>query len=222
LHDAGNAADADAFARHVVDSLAAVVAPPGGHLSRLVAGNMPKALQALADCAHFLTILHGQVPSLFELASGSGSPGTTAWLRALTGAFSEDRRWLARLSVLTGASLDLGGLTSAEQVVRDQRDAMLTLATSSRNGCALGAAVALVVEWRRLRDDLPRAALALDIDCRDRLAPSWPDDGVEPALVDCGDEAMVRRAIVFGATQLASLHWQLFELLEARHAARLS
>lgn len=222
LGDAGAVADVSRFAVSVIESLRANGSCNSAHLGALVDGRLERPMQALADYAHFLTILHGQVPSLLEIASSHEKHTTALWLRTAAAAFDEDRRWMARLSVVTGGALDLAGLSTAEQLVRDQREAMLTLANSSRTGCALGAAVALVIDWQILRTELPKAALLAGIESRDRQAADWPADKIGAVLADSGADASLRRALAFGATQLASLHGQLFDLLEARHATRLS
>lgn len=222
LRHAGEAADGGAFADDVCVALRNCGGAANPHLHAVARGTLERPLHALADCAHFMSILHGQVPSLFELAGSHDLAGTTNWLRSAATAFNEDRRWLARLSVVTGGSIDLHGLTMAEQLVRDQRDALLTLAKSSRAGCALGAAVALVIDWEGLRSKLPQGAQALGFECRGLQADHWPVEGARDVLINAGDDRSLRRAITFGATQLASLHGQLFQLLEARHAARLS
>ena len=160
------------------------------------------------------------MPSLFELACGHEEIGTASWLREAAAAFDADRRWLARLSVMTGGAIDLQGLTTAEQLVRDQREAMLTLAKSSRAGCALGAAVTLILDWQTLRTELPKAAQQLGFECRDLQADRWPVEGAGTALADVGGDHKVRRAVVFGAMQLASLHGQL--LRPSRSPARAS
>jgi len=222
LRSAGEQPGAADFAVGVLESLRASGVAANAHLHALASADLQRPLHALADAAHFLTILHVQVPSLFELACGHEELATASWLREAAAAFDADRRWLGRLSVMTGGSLDLQGLTAAEQLVRDQREAMLTLAKSSRAGCALGAAVTLILDWQYLRAGLPKAAQHLGFECRDLQADRWPVEGAGVALTEAGDDPKVRRAVAFGATQLASLHGQLFGLLEARHAVRLS
>ena len=222
LRAAGERQSAGDFAVGVLEALHGAGTANNSHIRGLAAGSVAKPLQALADAAHFLTILHGQVPSLFELAGRHEEMATASWLREAVAAFDDDRRWLTRLSVLTGGSLDLSGLTAAEQVVRDLRDAMLTLAKSSRAGCALGAAVTLVLDWHVLRDALPAAAQHLGFECRDLQADDWPLGGAGTALAEVGDDPKIRRAAAFGAMQLVSMHRQLFDLFEARHAVRLS
>ena len=221
LRAAGSVADSRSFAAAVIGALRDSGAGGSRHLRALSEGSVARPLQAVADTAHFLVILHGQLPSVLEIARLNADEPAASWLRSAGVAFDQDRRWMAGLAAMTGGALDLHGLSTAEQVVRDQRDAMLTLAKSNRMGCALGAAVTLVLDWQAVRSRLPRAAQHLGYDRHERLSDPWPEDGALDALACHADDVRVRRAIEFAALQLASLHAQLFDLLEARHAQRL-
>lgn len=222
LRAASTASDSRAFAAAVIGALRDGGSGSSRHLRALAEGAVTRPLQAIADTAHFLAILHGQLPSVLEIARLHTDEPAASWLRTAGQAFDQDRRWIVGLATMTGGALDLHGLTTAEQVVRDQRDAMLTLAKSNRTGCAIGAAVTLMLDWHAVRASLPRAAQHLGYDRRDRLSDPWPLDGVMEVLADFADDVRVRRAIEFGSVQLASLHAQLFDLLEARHAQRLA
>jgi hypothetical protein len=220
LQGVGDAVGAAEFARVALAAVRASGLSANAHLAALpsLARDHPAAL---ADCAHLLMILHGHAPSLFELTE-HGDRSASGWHSRLRVAFDDDRRWLARLAALTGSALDLYGLSIAEQRVREQRDAMLTLARSSRAGCALGAAATLALDWSLLRDTLGRAATGAGIDCRDLSTPDWPGADAEAMLAAACEAGSTRRAVVFGLTQMASLHAQVFALIEARHSARLS
>lgn len=214
-------AEGQAFSRDVLAVLRKCGAARRPHLEALKEGSLAEPARALADCVHFLAILHGELPSVFELAQGDDS-FASGWLGAVAHAFESDRRWLGRLVVATGTALDLAGLTATEQLIRDLRMALLTLGRSSRRGCAFGAAVMLAEDWAVLRTSI--SALAVQIHGEQRAAPTsdWPIGGVESALSGAASAIGTRRAITFGALQLAGLHGQLFDLLEARHAVRLS
>jgi len=103
-------------------------------------------------------------------------------------------------------------------VLRNQRHALEMLAQSERNGCALGAAMALVIDWAAVRRVLNVAASRF---------------GVEPPEFQLSDEGTLRelaeltnsspslsRALLFGAQQIALQHHGLWGLLEARQEAR--
>ena len=98
------------------------------------------------------------------------------------------------------------------------RHALETLATSERNGCALGAATALVGDWWPIRRLLDRAATRAGIECP---APSLPDEGsIIEVIEQASDTVAAERALAFGGEQLLLQHRALFDLLEARADAR--
>lgn len=224
LREAEALHDAVAYAAHVSEAVQNSGAGASKHLKAIAAGgaNLENAPQAIADCVHFLTILHGQAPSLFDIARSGESGVPRSWLDSLAEQFEHDRRWLSRLNVVTGTFVDRQGLSPAEQVVRDQREAMLTLARSSRKGCALGAAVALAHDWDVIRIALSDALASLKSDHVSPPAGQWLVSGNIHVLREAGEAPALRRAVGFGATQLASLHRQFFDLLDARHALRSS
>jgi hypothetical protein len=89
---------------------------------------------------------------------------------------------------------------------------------SERNGCALGAATALIGDWWPVRRLLDRAAARAGLDCP---APSLPD---ELSMIEVIDTVAVSpasgRALAFGGEQMLLQHRALFDLLEARAEAR--
>jgi hypothetical protein len=98
------------------------------------------------------------------------------------------------------------------------RHALETLATSERDGCALGAVTALVGDWWPIRRLLDRAATRAGIECP---APSLPDEASVIAAIEVvSDNPASARALAFGGQQLLLQHRGLFDLLEARTAAR--
>lgn len=194
----------------VLDELGAAASPRFKPLVDVVAHESPAIF--VAETAHFLTILHGELPSVLDHA---GKAFAADWLDAASAAFHADRAWLTTLSVETGPRVELSGLTQTEQAVRGIRDAMLTLVCSAREGCALGVAAGFVTEW-------PVIAAALD-DAGSRLfAPRWPSRGTAwPAKTSAAARAALTpqsdsRPVRFGVVQYAALHAQLFELLGAR------
>ena len=95
---------------------------------------------------------------------------------------------------------------------------MLRRAMSERNGCALGAATALVGDWWPIRRLLDRAAARVGTEAP---APSLPDESSVVAIIERGAETMASaRALAFGGEQLLLQHRALFDLLEARAEAR--
>jgi hypothetical protein len=95
---------------------------------------------------------------------------------------------------------------------------METLALSERRGCALGAAMALVLDWAAIRSCLDAAAARFGVE-----TPAYPAADPEPIahLADSyGSESQVQRALLFGAHQILVQHHGLWDLLEARQQAR--
>lgn len=178
----------------------------------------PEAGRNLADAIHFLCALHGRHPSLVELvAMRSLEPEARDWLGAASETFARERGFLARLAVAAGpAPTTPGG--GAAATVATQRAALTTLAQSERRGCALGAAFALMLDWAVIREMLQAAAE------RFALPPLYVDP-IDPAAVDAACEAVcrsvaLRRAVLFGAEQVALQQRGLWELLWARALAR--
>jgi hypothetical protein len=98
------------------------------------------------------------------------------------------------------------------------RNALETLANSERDGCALGAATALVGDWWPIRRLLDRAAARVGTE---PPAPSLPDEASVLQIVDGATPTPgSARALAFGSEQLLLQHRALFDLLEARAEAR--
>ena len=109
-------------------------------------------------------------------------------------------------------------LAEDEASLQAQRHALETLATSERQGCALGAATALVKDWSVIRQILDRAAARAGIDHR---LPALPEASSIAQVADSvADNIAASRALTFGAEQLLLQHRALFDLLEARASAR--
>ena len=178
----------------------------------------------VADFVHFLTILHGEVPSLVDLIIEREAE-LADMLAPAAAQFRADREWLGQLSVETGPAIELTGLSQAETVVRGVRTAMHTLVGSPRDGCALGAAFAFLLDWPELRTDLD-AAGTLAFSARWPASPAdWPPapfGPVEELARTRLAEGSAGRAVSFGAAQFTRMHVQLLELVDARAAARLA
>ncbi|HEX8571328.1 MAG TPA: hypothetical protein VF759_01105 [Allosphingosinicella sp.] len=179
----------------------------------------PGAMRDFADLIHFLCVLHGRYPGLVDHAAGRViEPEARAWLTNATYAFAGERAYLARLAVAAGPLPSTPGAAGSDAAVLGQRHAMETLASSERRGCALGAAMALVLDWAAIRGGLDAAALRLGVD-----PPAYPaaDRDSVIALADSyADAPAVQRALLFGAEQILVQHHGLWDLLEARREAR--
>jgi hypothetical protein len=179
----------------------------------------PTAGRDLADLIHYLCVLHGRYPGLIDhSAARVVEAEARAWLTDATYAFAGERAYLARLAVAAGPVPSTPGAGGTDAAVLGQRHAMETLALSERRGCALGAAMALVLDWAAIRSCLDAAAARFGVE-----TPAYPAADPEPIahLADSyGSESQVQRALLFGAHQILVQHHGLWDLLEARQQAR--
>jgi len=189
------------------------------HLAALLDAAGPHAGRDLADAVHLLCALHGHYPGLIELALQRCPKGPgQAWLARASEAFERERLYLVRLTAAVGPMPSTPGAAQTEGSLAAARHALETLANSERDGCALGAATALVGDWWPLRRLLDRAASRVGIESP---APSLPDEASVIAVIeDAAGEGPSARALSFGGEQLLLQHRALFDLLEARAEAR--
>lgn len=173
----------------------------------------------LADTVHSLCVLYGRAAGLIDSASlrVNVAEERDYLIRALTG-WEGERAVLAQLAVAVGPLPSTPDQTADHTAILAQADALAVLATSERNGVALGSAAALVVDWHGVRPLLNRAAerfgtivsrctLPSDIETLAMLAGQAADPGMA-------------RAIRFGARQLLRQHDALIDRLESRSARR--
>jgi hypothetical protein len=189
------------------------------HLSALLEGAGPHAGRDLADAVHLLCSLHGHYPGLIEIALQLCPKGTAHdWLGRASDAFERERLYLVRLTAAVGPLPSTPGAAETEASLLAARHALETLATSERDGCALGAATALVCDWWPLRRLLDRAAARVGTEAP---APSLPDDASIVTVIDhVAASPGPARALAFGGEQLLLQHRALLDLLEARAEAR--
>jgi hypothetical protein len=215
---AANAMPAAAAAEAHVARLGAIGTARHPHLEALLEGARPDAGRDLADAVHLLCSLHGRHPGLIELALGHiGHPCADAWLGEAADAFERERLFLVRLTAAVGPLPSTPGAAETEASLMAQRNALEILASSERNGCALGAVTALVGDWGSIRRLLDRAAVRTGVD---RPEPSLPDEAELIELVGRTADLASSRALAFGGEQLLLQHRALFDLLEARASAR--
>jgi hypothetical protein len=99
-----------------------------------------------------------------------------------------------------------------------QGHAIEMLGRSERAGCALGAAIALALDWRAIRSVLDAAAARLDVPAR---PASLPDLHETVALLDkLSGSRSSERAMLFGAQQLLAQHRGMWDLLATRESVR--
>jgi hypothetical protein len=189
------------------------------HLTALLESSGLNSSRDLADCVHLLCGLHGSPPSLVELAYRNAEAGPARdWLARAAEAFERERNFLVRLTSAVGPLPSTPGAAETEATMNAQRNALEILATSERQGCALGAAAALVGDWWPIRRLLDRAASRAGLDSP---APALPDElSIQAAIDSAYNTPASERALGFGSEQLLLQHRGLFDLLEARSEAR--
>lgn len=176
-------------------------------------------LADLADAAHYLCLLHGRHPGVIDhAATRSADNAARAWLVQSAEAFARERAYLTQVTVAAGPAPSTAGQSDCETVVSQQRHALDMLAQSDRRGCAMGAAIALVLDWRAVRHGLDMAAIRVGLEPH---ACDLPDRAATLAVARAigGDDA-ADRAIQFGARQLLAQQRGLWDLLQARAEIR--
>ena len=189
------------------------------HLAALITATGASASRDLADAVHLLCAVHGRHPGLTDLALAA-SPASDArdWLRDAADAFDRERLYLVRLTSAIGPMPSTPGAMQTENALLALRHAIETLARSERRGCALGAATALIQDWRSLRPFLDHAAERSGIECPTCTLPS--EDSLAAAVAAGTDGVASERALGFGAEQLLLQHRGLLDLMEARAGSR--
>lgn len=179
----------------------------------------PRSSRNLADAAAFLCSLHGRTPGILAYAAaGATDAGAKLWLEDAALDFAVERALLARLAVEAGSAPATPGGTGVEATLRTQRQSLDRLAGSERQGCGLGAAIALLADWGAVRFVLNTAAGRFGV-----VAPpsTLPDEGTLAAVATrLAVNPAVERAMLFGAEQMLLQHHGLWDILEARQLAR--
>jgi len=173
----------------------------------------------VADIAHILTIVHGSLPTVFELASAHAPSGH---LRELLFAASESfqawRRFLALLTSKAGPAPsclnDDVHMVSLVQL----KHAIQLLASSERRGCAVGAATAMLADWHLTIPPLLSCASRFGIG---HHLPSPPQvNEIIAGIEQTEPTTSELRAMTFGASQFYHMDDEIFLHLRARRQAR--
>jgi hypothetical protein len=185
--------------------------------TELISGKF--ATRNLADIVHFLCALHGRHPGVVDLAAvRSAHDGARSWLIEAVDGFAVERAVLTKLTVAAGPLPSTPGQAESESAVGGQRHALDMLARSDREGCALGAALALVMDWWSVRAVLDQAATRWGVEIPECSLPMV--DVCQDVAGRVADTPAVERAMTFGAQQILNQHRGLIDLLEARQIAR--
>ena len=209
--------------RSVAEMLDALVAGEGTgahrHVRSGALSNGAEAMRNLADAVHFLCLLHGRHPGVIDSAARKAvDPVSRQWMDEAAEAFVQERAFLSKIAAKVGPVPSTHGQDQCEAAVAAQRKALDMLAESDRHGCAVGAAIALTLDWRTIRVLLDISAQRLDMTPPRCTLPDLRDTARLAAAVADGPAA--ERALVFGAQQLIAQHSGLWDLLEARAASR--
>lgn len=174
----------------------------------------------IADAVHALCMLHGRHPGIIDNATDRNQlAAAETWFEIARQGFAGERALLAKLASAVGPLPSTPGQAESEAAVAAQRHAIDMLALSDRSGCALGAAMALVMDWHAIRLVLEAAALRLGIKAGSSDLPGPDDTGMIAAAV-MSERPVAERAIAFGVQQVLAQHRGLWDLLEARASAR--
>ncbi|MFL6738793.1 MAG: DUF6975 family protein [Sphingomicrobium sp.] len=189
------------------------------HRLALLSAGGPTANRDLADCIHLFCSLYGRYPGLIEIALNNCPAGPVRdWLREASDAYERERLYLVRLTASVGPLPSTPGSAETEAAMVGQRHAIETLAKSERNGCALGAATALMGDWPAVRAVLDRAGDRIGMQ---KPVLTLPDpESIVRVIGDGTDGLASERALGFGGEQLLLQNRGLFDLLEARAHAR--
>ncbi len=183
-----------------------------GDLSRLSPAD-------ISDLAHFLMILHGRHPGVIDhAATRTIEDSVREWLIAAMEGFATERAFITKLTVVAGPIQGISSGDDSSVAIHNHGRALELLARSDRRGCALGAAMALVIDWWAIRELLNAIAWRMDTDAKDCTLPSAEETGALAQRLVA--DRMLGRSIAFGSDQLLIQHRGFWDLLAARRQAR--
>jgi len=173
----------------------------------------------LADAAHTLCALHGRHPGVIDHAAEHDRQSIAReWLIEAAAAFAVERSWLASVTAAAGPLPSTPGQAESESAITAQHHALEMLAQSDRSGCAVGASVALVLDWAIVRAVLDNTAERAGLRQADSALPVENETAIIVSVAS--ENPAIERAMAFGAQQLLAQHRGLWDLLEARAGAR--
>jgi hypothetical protein len=172
----------------------------------------------IADVSHYLCLLHGRYPGLMDNLADRMVGTGDIFYADLAERYTAERRLLTDMTVAAGPINRLSGEDRSMNAVEQLRVAIDLLARSDREGCALGAAAALLIEWKHIRPALNAMARRLGVKTGD-----FDCDGLSEQMIErvtSYPDQRHQRAIGFGVKQLCHQHEQFWLLLNNRCAAR--
>ena len=207
--------------RTLDDALAQGGSADHAHMAVLLDRDCVARAVDLADAAHYLCLLHGRFPGLIDYAATrTADPYVGQWLARACEAFVGERALLTRLTVAAGPITSTPGQDRCTPAIINLRGALNALSQSDRQGCALGAAFAMVLDWQAVRCVLDLIAARTGLDVRPSSLPTAQD--TRQIASELSAERAIGRAIGFGASQMLLQHRQFWDMLEERAALRRS
>lgn len=174
----------------------------------------------IADAAHFLCLLHGRYPGLIDhAATRSADPVIGKWLTQACEAFTGERAFLTKLTVAAGPITSTPGQDQCAASIINLRSALNNLSQSDRNGCAVGAAFALAIDWIAIRTVLEQIALRIGMEYRPCQLPTV-EETLSLTTYLSREDPLIKRAMVFGASQMLQQHRLFWDMLAARQHSR--
>ena len=194
-------------------------AHPWLHSAELNAGI--SATRNVADLVHLLSMLHGRTPGLIDTAADQNCwIGVDPFLRAAAAGFTMERSFLADLAAAAGPPPGTPGDSGTVSAIQSQYHSLATLARSERFGCAIGAVVALLLDWQPLRAVMDGAADRLGLTVPESRLPD--EDACRLLLASMPDRPRLDRTLSCGARQVLTHHTGLLDYLSVRAEARES
>ena len=173
----------------------------------------------IADTAHYLCLLHGRYPGLIDYAATrSADPVIGKWLTQACDAFAGERAFLTKLTVAAGPITSTPGQDQCTPAIINLRAALNSLSQSDRNGCAVGAAFALAIDWISIRQALEHIAKRVGLAFHVCKLPTIDETYALTAVM--GHDRLIERAMIFGASQMLQQHRLFWDMLDARHYSR--
>ncbi|MBK6706141.1 MAG: hypothetical protein IPG54_01095 [Sphingomonadales bacterium] len=174
-----------------------------------------------ADIAHYMNVCFGRHPGIIDFAGQKiVEQEAREWLVKAIDAFALERVFLNRLTVEAGPIHRQIGQDRVNNLIESQGRSMEMLATSDRNGCPAGAAMAFALDWQNSRPLLDYVALRLGIEAPACLLPDRESTAM--LATQLARSAAVQRAIAFGQNQMLAQQRGLWQVIAARHQALLS
>jgi hypothetical protein len=171
-----------------------------------------------ADVPHLVASLHGS-PALLDIVNRAAVMAEAAgWIVHACAAFTIERQFLTELIVAAGPPPSTPQEAQTLAAIRDARRVLSLLGGSERQGCALGAVIALLLDWPAIRSMLDVTARPLGVAVPPCLLPGSAE--IEALLLRLSPDADLERKLTFGARQLLAQHRALWSIAQSRADAR--